>query len=168
MATVENIIDLKPDFVRIYPALVIKNTPLAHLYLSGQYQPLTLDSAIALCHKALIRFEQAGIDVIRVGLQPTEELDRRGTVLAGPYHPAFRQLVESSLLLDKMRTLLRDTNPGAGTAVFQVNPRDLSAAIGQRRSNIVDLKKEFGLNDIRIQEGNNVIRRREPTLLSVF
>lgn len=168
MATVEKIIDLKPDFVRIYPALVIRNTPLAYLYQSGQYRPLTLNNAIALCHKALIRFDQAGIDVIRVGLQPTEELDRPGTVLAGPYHPAFRQLVESSLLLEKMRTVLRNRYPGAGPVVLLVNPRDLSAAIGQRRSNIVHLKKEFGLDDIQIKEGNTVLRRREPTLLSAF
>jgi len=168
MDTVEKVIDLQPDFVRIYPALVIKNTPLEHLYQSRQYLPLTLDSAIALCRKALLRFEQAQIDVIRVGLQPTEELNRPGTVLAGPCHPAFRQLVESSILLDKMRSLLLDSKPGSGTVVFQVNPKDLSAAIGQRRSNIVHLKQEFGLNDILIKEGNNILRRGKPTLLSVF
>lgn len=168
MDTVEKVIDLKPDFVRIYPALVIKNTPLEQLYQSGQYRPLTLDHATALCHKALLRFEQAGIDVIRIGLQPTEELDRPGTVLAGPYHPAFRQLVESSILLDKMRSALKDRKGGAGTVVFQVNPKDLSAAIGQRRSNIACLKKEFRLKNIRMKEGENSLRRREPILLSVF
>jgi histone acetyltransferase (RNA polymerase elongator complex component) len=107
MKTIRRVIDLKPHFVRIYPALVIKDTALEDLYTSGRYMPLSLDEAVLLCREALERFELAGIDVIRIGLQPTEELEKPGTIIAGPYHPAFRQLVESSILLDKMRSALR-------------------------------------------------------------
>ncbi len=106
MQTIDTVIELKPDFVRIYPALVIKDTPLEDLYRSRRYKPLSLDDAVALCREALERFELAGIEVIRIGLQPTEELERPGTIIGGPYHPAFRQLVESSILLDKMRTCI--------------------------------------------------------------
>lgn len=165
MKTIGLVIELKPDFVRIYPALVIKDTPLEDLYTSGRYMPLSIDDAVTLCREALERFELAGIDVIRIGLQPTEELERPGTIIAGPYHPAFRQLVESSILLDKMRSALRTTTGKTGRVTFQVNPQDLSAAIGQRRSNIDILKKEFRLQEIRIVEGNNVPGRGELTLI---
>ena len=165
-STVENVVALKPDFVRLYPALVIEGTPLAEFYRTGRYAPLALDDAVSLCRDALVRFEQANIDVIRIGLQPTKELDKPGTILAGPYHPAFRQLVESSLLLEKMRCALRQRKDKTGAVAFQVSAKDLSAAIGQRRSNIDILKKEFGLRELYIVAGGTTLRRREPVLFS--
>jgi histone acetyltransferase (RNA polymerase elongator complex component) len=167
MKTVDTVIELKPDFVRIYPSLVIKDTPLEDLYASGRYMPLSLDDAVASCREALERFELAGIDVIRIGLQPTEELEKPGTIIAGPYHPAFRQLVESSILLDKMRSALRNQTVKTGRVTFQVNPKDLSAAIGQKRSHIELLKKEFELQEVRIVEDDAIPRKGLPNLLSV-
>jgi histone acetyltransferase (RNA polymerase elongator complex component) len=168
MKTIDAVIALKPDFVRIYPALVIKDTPLEDLYASGRYMPLPLEDAVLLCREALEKFELAGIDVIRIGLQPTEELEKPGTIVAGPYHPAFRQLVESSILLDKMRCALRNCAGKTGRVTFQVNSKDLSAAIGQKRSNIKKLEKEFGVQKIRIVGADNARRRREPVLVSTF
>jgi histone acetyltransferase (RNA polymerase elongator complex component) len=156
--TVSQVISLKPDFVRIYPALVIKDTPLAELYRAGRYSPLPLDDAVLLCHQAVERFEQAGIEVIRVGLQPTAELERPGTILAGPWHPAFRQLVESSRFLEKICSLL-STGDRAGTVTLLVNPADLSTAIGQKRRNIDAVKVRYGrvikvLPDARVRRGS--------------
>jgi histone acetyltransferase (RNA polymerase elongator complex component) len=163
--TVDAVIGLKPDFVRLYPALVIKGTPLERLYCAGKYDPLTLDEAVSMCREACTKFERAGISVARMGLQPTEELERPGTILAGPYHPAFRQLVESSIFLDKMRAALREGSTKRRTAVFAVSPRDVSSAIGQRRENIERLKREFGLADVRIVEDRHDSGRGEITLL---
>ena len=87
---------------------------------------------------------------MRMGLQPTEELERPGTILAGPYHPAFRQLVESSLFLEEMRKVLAEANGKGAAAVLLVNPGEISAAVGQKRSNVNQLKKQFGLRTIRI------------------
>ncbi len=164
-ATVDAVIGLKPDFVRLYPALVIKGTPLERLYRAGKYVPLSLDQAVSMCRDAYTKFEQAGISVVRMGLQPTEELERPGTILAGPYHPAFRQLVVSSIFLDKMRAALMVGSEKRKTAVFAVNPRDVSTAVGQRRENIERLKKEFGLLEVRIVEGRSDGGRGEVTLL---
>jgi histone acetyltransferase (RNA polymerase elongator complex component) len=165
LKTIDRIIALRPDVVRIYPALVIKGTPLEGLFRSGKYAPLSLEEAAMLCRDALLRFERAGIRVIRIGLQATGELNDPGTVLAGPFHPAFRELVESSLLLDAMRALLRQRGEPGRTVTVQVNPKDLSASIGQRRSNIDILKKEFALQKIRIIEGATAQGRRAPILL---
>ncbi len=157
--TVDKTIALKPDFVRLYPLLVIKDTPLEGLYKTGRYIPLPLDEAVSLCREALIRFEQAGIEVIRIGLQPTEELGKPGTILAGPYHPAFRQLVESSILLDRMKALLTNRKSSRLEVTFLVHPRDVSAAVGQKRSNTECLKKQFVLKTIRIRSDRSVPRR---------
>jgi histone acetyltransferase (RNA polymerase elongator complex component) len=155
--TVTQIIALRPGFVRIYPALVIKETPLAELYRAGRYTPLSLDSAVLLCHKAVERLERAGIDVIRVGLQPTEELEAPGTIIAGPWHPAFRQIVESSRFLEKICSLL-SAGDRRNTVTLLVNPADLSTVIGQKRRNIAAIKDRFGCDikvrtDIRVRMG---------------
>ncbi len=140
LRTVEQVIGLAPGFVRIYPALVIAGTPLERLYRDGNYLPLSLPEAVTLCSRALGRFREAGIAVIRIGLQPTEDLLRPGAVVAGPWHPAFGQLVESSLFLDRMRSLLA----GSRSRTLRVHPRDLSTAIGQRKTNLGALRREFG------------------------
>ncbi len=162
--TVGNILELKPDSVRLYPVLVIKDTPLEELYKSGRYKPLTLRAAVIMCQEAFVRFEQHGIKVIRMGLQPTEELENEGTILAGPYHPAFRQLVESSILREEMRTALINAGGRVKTAVFCVNPHDRSAAIGQKRENMILIKKEFAMDKIDMLEDQTV--RRLTVVLS--
>ncbi|MBI5642380.1 MAG: radical SAM protein [Deltaproteobacteria bacterium] len=92
ISTTESIIGLKPAFVRIYPALVLKNTALHRMYLNNEYRPWPLDEMVSVCRKAVQLFKDAGIPVIRIGLQPTAELEKN--IAAGPYHPSFRQLVE--------------------------------------------------------------------------
>ena len=85
--------ELKPDFVRIYPVLVIENTELADQYRAGEYKPLTTDLAIR--YSAFLKewFERHNIEVIRTGLQSTEELDSGNSLVAGPYEPAMGELV---------------------------------------------------------------------------
>jgi len=150
MTTVSTVIAMRPAFVRIYPALVIKDTPLETLYRTGQFTPLSLDEAVQWCRNAFLQFERANIAVIRMGLQPTEELQKPGTILAGPYHSAFRQLVDSLVLLDRMRAALQQRAPGAGPAHLFSHPSEVAAAIGQKRSNIIALKKEFCLSELRV------------------
>jgi histone acetyltransferase (RNA polymerase elongator complex component) len=163
--TVEAVTGLQPDFVRLYPALVIRGTPLEKLYASGQYTPLTLDKAASLCREAYQEFENAGIQVIRMGLQPTDELQKPDRILAGPFHPAFRQLVESSIFLDKMRLALLNRRDANTAVVFEVDPRDISLAIGQKRANIEVIKKEFGLRLVHIVGRNTSGKRGDVVLL---
>lgn len=84
---------LRPDFVRIYPVLVIENTELADQYRAGEYEPLSTELAIQYCAFLKDWFEQHGIEVIRTGLQSTEELDSGNSLVAGPYEPAMGELV---------------------------------------------------------------------------
>ena len=87
------VVKLKPDFVRIYPVLVIENTELAEQYRSGEYKPLSTDQAITYCAFLKEWFEEHNIEVIRTGLQSTEELDSGNSLVAGPYEPAMGELV---------------------------------------------------------------------------
>jgi len=165
MRTIAAVCELQPDFVRLYPALVIADTPLADRFLNGRYTPLELDEAVSLCRDAHRELEQGGVKVIRMGLQANNELNKAGTVLAGPYHPAFRQLVDSAIMLDNMRNALLTRTGTSKSAVFCVNPRDLSAAAGQHRTNITLLKKEFDLQDIRLRGDEACTQKRAVHLI---
>lgn len=141
--TAKKIIELKPDCVRIYPTLTIKDTFLEKLYLSGRYKPQSLDEAVELSKKLLLMFEAAGINVIRLGLQPTEEINENASVTAGPFHSAFRELVENSVYYDIIAEKIKDIS---GDAVIYVNSKNHSKACGNRKCNIRRIKDRFGIN----------------------
>ena len=150
--TVEEIIGLRPDTVRIHPTIVFRNTALAEAYQKGTYLPLALDDAIDLCKHALLRFRKAGIPVIRLGLHATKEMEANHNIIAGPFHPAFRSLVEGSLFLDMATELLGSADLKRKEVVFSVAPQDVSNLRGMKNRNIRILKESFDLTEIQIME----------------
>lgn len=94
-ATVTQVVRLKPDVARIYPLLVIKNTPLETMYRNKLFAPLTLAEGVAQAAYVYERLDVSGIDVIRIGLQADEELCRENNIVAGPFHPSFGEMVQS-------------------------------------------------------------------------
>ena len=112
--TVSEFLVLQPDTVRIYPTLVLPHTPLAQWWQEGTYRPLEVEEAVAICAKALPRFEDAGVQVIRIGLQEEESLQQG--VLAGPHHPAFGELVRSRVWRNDLEEQLQGQLRGQGNA----------------------------------------------------
>lgn len=140
-ATAKAFTEIHPDTVRIYPTLVLPETQLARWYQAGEYAPQSLCKAVELCSNLLLFFEAAGIPVIRLGLHDTPELKAR--VLAGPYHPAFRQLCESRILLGRILSLLEETGAPKGPEILvAVHPKSISNALGQKRGNLEQLRQK--------------------------
>lgn len=158
LETVRETAGLRPHMVRIHPTLVFRNTGLEESYRTGAYVPLSLDEAVNRCKAALEIFEKAGVSVIRVGLQPTEALEEE--LIAGPYHPALRNLVESACFLEKAKRLLRTLPPGTEErgAVFRVSPKDGSSFRGQGGENLKTLHSLFPRLNIEIREDGNAKR----------
>ncbi len=150
--TVEEIIGLRPDTVRIHPTIVFKDTPLAKSYLEGEYRPPTLDDAVELCKHALLRFQKADIPVIRLGLHTTKEMETDDNIIAGPFHPAFRSLVEGAIFLDIASDLLKSADLRDRDIVFSVAPKDVSNLRGMKNRNIKILKESFNLAEIHVRE----------------
>lgn len=139
---------LKPDFIRIYPTLVIKETELSELSLRGEYHPLSIKEAVDWTKEMYKIFLTNHIPVIRMGLQPTDLIAEGKEILDGPFHPAFRQLVESDYFLDLMKDKLNiqyDQQDRPQPIKILCNPVDLSQVIGHKRSNILELTKMFPL-----------------------
>ena len=146
--TARAIADLKPDQVRIYPTLVIAHTPLAERLAQGSYRPMELDEAVDLSAQLLKFFTERGIAVIRLGLHASRDLER--DLLAGPYHPAFRELCESRLLWRELDTKLAEQRITDGSIVISVHPKNRSRLAGQRKHNLIRLA-ELGYT-VRIEE----------------
>lgn len=161
MNTAERIISLHPETARIYPAVVLEGTELADRYLSGEYRPQTIDEAVELCAAILPRLENADIRVIRVGLHAGEDVERQK--LAGPYHPAFRQLVQSRVFLKELISALAPQ--GSGKYLVRVNPKTISVALGQKRNNVTHLEnmgyRAAFLQDEQVKSGSFLIESIE-------
>lgn len=131
LKTAADIIKLKPDTVRIYPTIVLKDTYLAALYADGFYKPQSLEDAVNLAVKLLEMFERSDIKVIRLGLHSIEP----DSYLAGPWHPAFSELCYSEMFFKRVKDKLCE----AGNYIIYVNPSDVSKMTGQKRINIKKL-----------------------------
>ena len=147
--TAKRIIRLQPDGVRIYPTVIVKDTALCELWRSGQYREHTVEDAVSICAKILPLFEKAGIPVIRLGLNPTEELSG-GAAVAGAYHPALGELVKSRILLNQARKLL-DGVPAGSRVTLGIGAPRLSQLIGQKKANILLLRQELSLAKLQVQ-----------------
>lgn len=129
--TARQLAALGPDGVRIYPTCVLGDTPLYTLWRQGNYQPLTVERAVEICADLLDIFEAQSVPVIRLGLNPTEELSG-GAVKAGAYHPALGELVFGERFYRRMLPLL----PRGVPCTLVVPPKLLSIAIGQKKRNL--------------------------------
>jgi histone acetyltransferase (RNA polymerase elongator complex component) len=147
LQTLDRIIELKPNFIRIHPTLILKGAPLEILWRDGRYLPLHLDEAVQWLKRGVLRLENSSIPVARIGLQPTQELER--DFLAGPYHPSFRQLVDSAIFFDMATSLLQNSQKN-GQAFFLCNPKEISNLRGQKNENMMRLKEHFKLIEILI------------------
>lgn len=156
--TAKALIRLKPKMVRIYPVLVVKNTKLEKEYEEGIYEPLPLVQAVEVCKELVRMFADKNIEIIRVGLQNTEEIsdpeNSESEVVAGPYHPAFRQLVESGMWYDAIVGKIKKLNVKVKEVEVTVNPIDANNVIGHKKENVLKLKETYDVDLILKQDEN--------------
>lgn len=152
LETARRFVALWPDAVRIYPTVILRDTPLYALWRRGDYQEHSVADAVALCSRLIPLFSASGIPVIRLGLNPTAELSG-GAVAGGAYHPALGELVKSRVYLEQARVLLH-TEPHGASVVLGVFPGDISQMVGQHRCNLDALRAEFGLRALRVQSAD--------------
>ena len=156
--TAKALVKLKPKMVRIYPVLVVKNTKLEKEYKKEEYQPLPLVQAVETCKEIVRIFADKNIDIIRIGLQNTDEIsdpeNKNSEVVAGPYHPAFRQLVESAMWYDAIVGKIKKLNAKVKEVEVTVNPIDSNNVIGHKKENVIKLKDIYDVDLILKQDKN--------------
>ncbi len=145
--TARELIALRPDAVRIYPTVIVRDTALYDMWRAGEYREHTVEDAVRVCAELVPLFEAAGIPIIRLGLNPTEELSA-GAAVAGAYHPALGELVRARVLRNRAEALLEGVAPGS-RVTLGVNERELSQLIGQHRENVAWLAERFSLAELK-------------------
>lgn len=160
MKTAVEISQLQPDFVRIYPVLVIENTELAEQYKSGIYEPLSLERALQYCSFLKTWFESHQITVIRTGLQSTEELDAGHSLLAGPYEPAMGELVTNEQWRQRIEHCLDEHTEHFNNPVRSITisyPRNLTSKVrGLKKRNLTYFEKTYGNITFTWRENNDI------------
>lgn len=156
--TAKALVKLKPKMIRIYPVLVVKNTKLEEEYKQGIYEPLSVVQAVEICKEIVRIFADKKIDIIRIGLQNTDEIsdpqNEKSEVVAGPYHPAFRQLVESGMWYDAIVGKIKKLNVKVKKVQVTVNPIDANNVIGHKKENVQKLKDIYDVDLVLKQDKN--------------
>ena len=159
--TAKDIIKLKPKMVRIYPVLVIKGTELEEELNKKDFIPLTVGQAVERTKEIVKLFNQKHIQVIRVGLQNTDSITdpslKESEVIAGPYHPAFGQLVEDAVWYDKIVDEIKKINAKVIKVEIEANSADINNIVGHKKENINKLKDTYAL--ITIVKKNDEIKK---------
>jgi histone acetyltransferase (RNA polymerase elongator complex component) len=139
--TTSRMLAIKPDFVRIYPTIVLQNTILEELYLAKKFQPLSLEQAIEIGSEMKERFENVQIKVIKIGLH-SDILPEH--IIAGPYHQSFGELVKAKCLVKKI------ANQFQKDSVLILSTKDISLFKGFQRQFAKTLKQQLSVENLKI------------------
>jgi len=142
MKTAQGIIDMGAHFTRVYPTLVIKDTALETMYKSGKYTPLSLEQAVEWCKHLMKLFDKNSVTILRMGLHPSEGLIIGDSLVAGPFHISFKELVLSALWKDILEEALIGKH--GEIIVIEVSSKSINAAIGFKSSNKKYLLDKYG------------------------
>lgn len=154
LESARDIVKLKPKYVRIHPTLVLRGTTLEKMYNNGEYKPLDMELAVNLTEKAVRIYRSVGIGVIRIGVHPSELLV--ANIMAGPWHPAFRELVEGKYLMNEASSQL--TNYKGQSVQLNIAPQDETYIRGENNSNYKELLSSFHLKGLEINKDPSIQR----------
>ena len=148
--TAQRIAELVPDFVRIYPTVVLENSRLGRWYSQGKYTPWSLERCVAHVKDLYLYYKNEAIPVIRMGLQASEDLEKGATLLSGPYHPAFGHMVHAEIFMDMAADVMEKRSALEDTVTIKVHPRSISKMRGLKNKNVDALQKRFHIQSLKI------------------
>ena len=160
MNTARDLAKLKPSIMRIYPVLVIKGTKLEAEYKAGEYEPLEVNQAVNICKDLCYFFDKKKITVIRIGLQSTDTISDpsknvESEVVSGPYHEAFRQLVDTEMFYDMISEKIKAFEVKVKEVEVVVNPQDVNNAVGYKRTNVEKIKSMYDV-DLKVRQDSKM------------
>ncbi|MCF7858335.1 MAG: radical SAM protein [Candidatus Cloacimonetes bacterium] len=156
--SIQETIKLNPDFIRIYPTIVLKNTILEKWYRSGKYRPSSLAESIAIVTKMIGAFEKERLKIIKVGLHSDIN---RSSVIAGPYHQSFGELVRAEILKNEiLKNFEKKT--------LEISPLDISLFKGFDSKMMKEIKTKTDTAQLgirvnkAIEKGNYYFTNKKP------
>lgn len=145
---------LKPNGVRIYPTVILKNTELVNSFSAGKYQEHTVEDAVTVCSRIYPVFKGSGIPIIRIGLNPTTDLSN-SEVIGGAYHPALGELVLSRVYRNEIEAEISARRITDNMTII-VPASDVSKVVGQKRINVEFFKDKYKFKRVHIIPSNSL------------
>jgi histone acetyltransferase (RNA polymerase elongator complex component) len=162
MESMHQAVEIGPEFLRIYPTLVLEGTALAESYRKMRYTPLSLDEAVTWVAAAYSVALGARIPIIRMGLHSDRSLEKPGVVLAGPYHPAFGHMVKSRWWRDRLDRDFEASSQIEGPEYTLKVPLNLvSEIVGHGKSNLRHWKSRWGIS-VKVVSDSSPVGGRMP------
>jgi len=159
-STLDTALNLQPEFIRLYPTVVLRQTELASRFVAGEFTPLGLPEAVNLCAELCLRCEAAAVVVARVGIPLEGSLQEADAVLAGPVHSAFGQLVKSEAWYEILCPHLLERR----VVCISASPEDYSDLVGHKRQMLQKIRTQVpGLDlciDTRLAKGELLLDRK--------
>ncbi|MDD6920044.1 MAG: radical SAM protein [Eubacteriales bacterium] len=139
------LVQLKPAIARLYPTMVLPDTELLEMLNNGTYVPLSEDKVLNITKEMYKIIDDADIQIIRVGLKSTDLINDYN-IKAGNYHPAFRQIVESAIALERIDSQISNiilNNFNVSELKIYSNSKHISSAVGHKKSNKNHLENKY-------------------------
>lgn len=154
----KKVIECNPNFVRIYPLLVLKETELEKMFYERKFNPLSINDAVEVCADLVNLYTNHNIAVIRLGLQSQENFHSGKDLVAGPYHPAFRQLVDDVLVRRELEKRLKKSKGNDSIVTISINPLDINNFVGHKKQNIKFINDFLGSRKYNIIKSSAIER----------
>ena len=151
--TVKKSIEMGPELVRLYPVLVINQTKLNDMYHNNEYIPLTIEEAVEHTKILFEMYTKANVNVIRVGLHVTEDLQAESSFVAGPMHPAFGQMVTSRIIRDKFIEKIKEIDKDI--IEVEANEKTINNLVGVKKQNLEFIKKNYN-KELKLKVNNSI------------
>lgn len=131
--TTENMIRLKPVYVRVYPLVVLRGTELYDLYKNGSFVPDNFDNILYRAIFIYLNALKAGIDVANIGLTANKPIG--AAVAGGFYHPAYGFLVQSRAFRLAIEYKIKKLSNRHKVTVI-IHRNDIPLLVGYKRENL--------------------------------
>ena len=118
------------------------------------------NSAFFSALPSLSVFFTDGVKCLRIGLCDTDRLSKEGDFVAGPRHPAMGELVKSEIYrrrLIRELDILEKEGKLTGSLEISVPKGDLSAAVGHKGRNRMEILTRYPVNSIVFLEKSSIL-----------
>ena len=150
--TMKRCIELKPEIVRIYPVYVLKDSKLWEMYETKEYTPITLEEAVMRTSKMYEMCVNSGINVIRIGLQTTEEINSKNEDIKGPVSDNYKEKVLSYIAYEAIKEKMKKVKENRNV-ILVTNQKEVNYIVGDSKCNLKKLNSEYsGKVTVKVKE----------------
>lgn len=153
LITINRLLKLKPNELRIYPVYVINPSELYDMYKRNLYIPLTLSEAVERTSLIIKECKKTDVRIIRIGLQSTDEITSNNLDLVGPVCDNFAEYVMAKIICEEIEKDISgklDKNMANIINIF-TDLKYASIVVGPKKINKIYLIDKYKNYDIKIK-----------------